>query len=263
MPNQQHDPRYGENQHSQRQSSGPQRSSGPNPAGPPTPPRQPSPPPVPGKPFRPAQKRARDNRPQEPIVPKGQDDENVPPLQPRHQAQPRYQTPDPTENSYGSSHARMRAIRTTPGDAVPSTPSAEQYQVTDYILFGILGALFLGIIIIVIYLLTAGKPLSLDFEKLKGLFLYFLIYVGCVVAGYLWGRHQSNTVATKENIMLKEQIHQLQGKNASLKTQQAALQQQAAGSTPPVVAASSGVFKNPPAPLPKAIRSRAASTLSL
>ena len=80
-------------------------------------------------------------------------------------------------------------------------------------------------------------------NKLRQVFILLLIYVACVIAGYLWGRHQSQTAAMKENVALKDESTLLRREIDRLKRENVALQNQPR-TTPPV---------SPGAPVPAVV----------
>lgn len=110
-----------------------------------------------------------------------------------------------------------------------SQESANHLEITDYIMIGLVCFLFLAIVTFLVYILRQFllvKRIEFNATSTWTLLALFVIYAGCVAAGFLWGRYQSKTVAHKENEQLRDYTEQLRNYTDRLKAEIAVLRAQ-------------------------------------
>lgn len=131
---------------------------------------------------------------------------------------------------------RRRQQRSTAPSGMASRE--EGLSVVDFVLIGVNGFIFLVILLIVYAKVILPITNSSGPSFQPSLVILVIIYVLCIVAGWLWGRYQSQTKAHLENEHLQQMIVQLREQQDALEREINSLSAQLriAQSTPPVPA---------------------------
>lgn len=114
----------------------------------------------------------------------------------------------------------------------------EPLSVTDFVLIGVLGFMFLAFLGVFFFLFLPALTHSSGPTISPSIVILVIIYALCIVAGWLWGRYQSQTAAHRENERLQQRIAQLKEQQDELERERSSLaaQLRLAQSTPPAPA---------------------------
>lgn len=137
---------------------------------------------------------------------------------------------------YNDGNRRAQQRSTAP--ARMASQEEDAFGVTDFVLIGVLGFALLAFLGVFFFLFLPAITHSGEPGIPPSLAILIIIYALCVVAGWLWGRYQSQTAAHHESERLQQRIAQLKEQQDELERERSSLaaQLRLAQTTPPTPA---------------------------